>query len=344
MERVDVPNRLFAFYLVPNFTMLALSSAVEILRLANIALGKNLYAWRLVSADGAKVKASCGLTIEVDNSLAAERRHLSDPQRPFMAVICGGGDIEQHTNIATAAWLRECRQRGVEVASFCNGTYVLARAGLLNGRECTIHWENYPGFVERFGSTFVSTGLYAVDGGVHTCAGGTAAIDMVLNIVKHDCGDAVVTAVCERALVDRIRQPTDRQRLPFATRMKKINPTIVRLIEKMQDNLAEPLALAELAETAKLSRRQVERLFNSEMKSSPHRYYLKLRLDRARLLLLQTWIPVLEVAVATGFVSASHFSRCYRVAYGCSPQETRNTKTAGSAAHSHIIALRDVAA
>lgn len=241
-----------------------------------------------------------------------------------MALVCGGLHIEEHADKAAEAWLRECRQRGVAVASLCNGAHVLARAGLLKDRRCTIHWENYPGFAERFRTTSVSMGLYDVDGGVHTCAGGTASIDMMLDVVGHDCGEAVVASICEQALVDRVRQPTDRQRRPFVARMGWINPAVAKVIETMEDNLSEPIDMGRLAERVRLSRRQVERLFHSEMDCSPARYYMKLRLERARLLLLQTAMPVVEVAVACGFVSASHFSKCFREMYACSPQAKRS--------------------
>lgn len=331
MERIDCRPRLFVFYLVPDFTMLALTSAIEVLRLANAAVGETAYSWRLVSRDGARVTASCGLGLDVDGSVAAERRRLADAERPFMAVICGGLHIEDHVDKAAEAWLRECRQRAVLVAGLCNGAHILARAGLLADRRCTIHWENYPGFAERFRGTAVSMALYDADRGVHTCAGGTAAIDMMLAIVRQDRGEAAVNGVCERALIDRVRPPTDRQRLPFARRLGIINPVVASLVKTMEDNLNEPLAMEQLAQAVKLSRRQVERLFQSEMGCSPARYYMKLRLERARLLLLQTTIPVVEVAVATGFVSASHFAKCYREFYDCSPQATRNARTEASA-------------
>ncbi|BCH35767.1 AraC family transcriptional regulator [Mesorhizobium sp. L-8-10] len=326
MNWVDIPRRQFVFYLVPNFTMLAVSSAIEVLRLANAAVGRDIYSWRLISADGGKVTASCGLTIEVNGSVASERRQLLEGLKPAMAIACGGLDVEEHADRAAEAWFRECRQRSVAIASLCNGAYILARAGLLNDRRCTLHWESLPGFAERFRGPAVSTGLYDDDCGIFTCAGGIASIDMMLSVVRRDHGEAAVAGVCERALVDRVRQPMERQRMPFATRMGGINQAVAQLIETMEENLTEPLDMQQLAAVAKLSRRQIERLFQNAMGCSPARYYMKLRLERARLLLLQTSIPVVEVAVASGFVSASHFSKCYREVYGCSPQATRNLK------------------
>lgn len=320
---VSAGQHLFAFYLVPDFTMLAFTSAVEALRLANAVVGYQAYSWRVVSADGAKVRGSCGLTIEADNSVAVERQHLNGHLRPSVSVICGGKHVENYADRAADAWLRECRNRGIAVAALCTGAHTLARAGLLNERKCAIHWENHPGFAERFRATNVSTGIYEVDSNIYTCAGGIATLDMMLHIIRRDFDERVVNGICELALVDRVRPPGDRQRVPFAKRVGVQDPTVMKLVEKMEQNLTEPMQVEELTTSVGLSRRQVERLFRNELRCSPARYYLKLRLERARLLLVQTAIPIVEVAIACGFVSASHFSKCYRETFRCSPQETR---------------------
>ncbi|MBP2239209.1 transcriptional regulator GlxA family with amidase domain [Sinorhizobium kostiense] len=323
MKVVSAEQRLFAFYLVPDFTMLAFSSAVEALRLANAVLGYEAYSWRVVSSDGQKIRASCGLTLEADNSVLIERQHLNTRLRPAVSVICGGKHIERCADRAADAWLRECRNRGVAVAGLCTGAHILARAGLLDDRKCAIHWENQPAFIERFSGANVSTGIYEVDANIYTCAGGSASFDMMLHMIGRDFGEGVVSGICEIALVDRVRDPGERQRLPFAKRVGVQDPTVMKLVEKMEKSLTDPMQVEELTASIGLSRRQIERLFRNELRCSPARYYLKLRLERARLLLVQTTLPVVEVAIACGFVSASHFSKCYRETFGCSPQEMR---------------------
>lgn len=327
MRTPSAEPRLFVFYLVPDFTMMAFSSAVEALRMANAVLGYDAYDWRVATADGGKVRASCGLTLEADSSVAAERQHLSTLQRPSMALVCGGKHIHRHVDRAAEAWFRECRHRGVALGSMCTGTHILARAGLLNEKKCAIHWENIPGFVEQFRGASVNTGIYEVDGNIFTCAGGATSFDMILHIVRHDVGEDIVGSICELALVDRVRGPGERQRLPFAQRVGVQDQTVLMLVEKMERSLTEPMQIDELTASVGLSRRQIERIFRTELRCSPARYYLKLRLERAQHLLVQTSIPVVEVAIACGFVSASHFSKCYRETYGCSPQETRNRST-----------------
>jgi transcriptional regulator GlxA family with amidase domain len=316
-------KRSLVFFLVPHFSLLPFSAAIEALRIANRMLGYDAYTWRLASTDGAQVVSSSGIALEVNSSLADERRHLGGETRPSMVLVCSGVFVEDFQNKSVNAWLREVYNRGVAVGSLCTGAHVLASAGLLTGKRCAIHWENLPGFAEAFPQVDVFADLYEIDSNIYTCAGGTASLDMMLNLIDQDFGENLVNRVCEQALTDRVRGPHDRQRLPLRARLGVQNAKVLSIIELMEGNLAEPLSLLELADGAGLSRRQIERLFRQEMGRSPARYYLEIRLDRARHLLVQSAMPVVEVAVACGFVSASHFSKCYRELYNRSPQQER---------------------
>ncbi len=209
------------------------------------------------------------------------------------------------------------------VGGLCTGAHILAAAGLLSGKRCAIHWENLPGFSEAFPKAEVYADLFEFDSNIYTCAGGTASLDMMLKLIGDDFDANLVNKICEQALTDRVRSPQDRQRLPLRARLGIQNSKVLTIIEMMEANLSEPQALINVAHMIGLSRRQVERLFRQEMGRSPARYYLEIRLDRARHLLLQSAMPVVEIAVACGFVSASHFSKCYRELYGRSPQQER---------------------
>ena len=316
-------KRSIVFFLVPDFTMVAFATALDPLRLANRMLGYEAYKWRLASQDGKPVRASNGVVCAVDNSLEDERRKMGGPERPSMVIVCSGVHVETYANKSAFAWLREEYHRGVAIGGLCTGAYVLAAAGLLSNKRCAIHWENLPGFSEAFPKADVYADLYEVDGNIYTCAGGTAALDMMLKLIGDDFDEGVVNRVCEQVLTDRVRNPTDRQRLPLRARLGVQNSKVLTIIELMEGNLAEPLSLIEIADEVDLSRRQIERLFRQEMGRSPARYYLEIRLDRARHLLVQSSMPVVEVAVACGFVSASHFSKCYRELYARSPQQER---------------------
>lgn len=316
-------KRSLVFFLVPDFTMIAFATALDPLRSANRMLGYEAYRWRLASVDGKPVRASNYVECSVDTSLEEERKKLSGPDRPSMVVVCSGLHVEAYNNRSVFAWLREEYNRGVAIGGLCTGAHVLAAAGLLSNKRCAIHWENLPGFSEAFPKSNVLADLYEIDQNIYTCAGGTAALDMMLKLIGDDFDDNLVNRVCEQVLTDRVRNPTDRQRLPLRARLGVQNSKVLTIIELMEANLAEPLSLVEIADHVDLSRRQIERLFRIEMGRSPARYYLEIRLDRARHLLIQSSMPVVEVAVACGFVSASHFSKCYRELYARSPQQER---------------------
>ncbi len=324
MNAVKQPiKRSFVFFLVPDFTMIAFATALDPLRSANRMLGYEAYTWRLASIDGKPVRASNGVECAVNTSLEEERKMMSGADRPSMAIVCSGLDVEKYHSKSAFAWLREEYNRGVAVGGLCTGAHILASAGLLSNKRCAIHWENLPGFSEAFPKANVFADLFEIDQNIYTCAGGTAALDMMLKLIGDDFDDNLVNRVCEQVLTDRVRSPTDRQRLPLRARLGVQNSKVLTIIELMEANLAEPLSLIEIADHVDLSRRQIERLFRSEMGRSPARYYLEIRLDRARHLLIQSSLPVVEVAVACGFVSASHFSKCYRELYARSPQQER---------------------
>lgn len=332
MQQASSVRRSIVFFLVQNFSMIAFATAIEPLRLANRMLGYEAYRWRLASVDGKPVKASNGVECAVDTSLEQERRPHPREHYSSMIFVCSGVYVEEFRNKSVFAWLREEYNRGVAIGGLCTGAHILAAAGLLSGKRCAIHWENLPGFSEAFPKAEVYADLFEVDSNLYTCAGGTASLDMLLKLIGDDFDNNLVNRICEQALTDRVRNPHDRQRLPLRARLGVQNSKILTIIEMMEANLSEPEALTTVAHNIGLSRRQVERLFRQEMGRSPARYYLEIRLDRARHLLLQSSMPIVEVAVACGFVSASHFSKCYRELYGRSPQQERAERRTLSAA------------
>jgi len=201
--------------------------------------------------------------------------------------------------------------------------HVLARAGLLDGYRATTHWESLDSFRETFPKVEVENALFLIDRNRLTCAGGTAALDMMLNMISQQHGHELAASVSEQFIHERIRDRHDHQRMALTARLGVRHPKLIQVIQQMEANLEEPLSRGDLADAAGLSSRQMERLFAKYLKKSPARYYVELRLNRARLLLLQTNMSVIDIALACGFVSASHFSKCYRELYGRSPQQER---------------------
>jgi transcriptional regulator GlxA family with amidase domain len=311
------------FFLVPNFSMIAFATAIEPLRLANRFHTTQAYEWRLISIDGAPVKASNGLSINVDMSLAEIVNDRSGILKPDIALVCSGLTIEQYQEPKLFAWLRHIHGHGVTVGGLCTGAWVLAEVGLLEKYRCAIHWENLPGFIEKFPNIDVHSNLFEMDRNIYTCAGGTASLDMMLHIISGQLGDDIVTKVCEQCLADKVRNADDRQRLPLRARRTLNNKKLLYIIEQMEENISEPLQLEEISALTSLSRRHIERMFRQYLGQSLARFYLELRLEYAHHLLMQSDLHIIDVAVACGFVSASHFSKCYRNLYQLSPRADR---------------------
>jgi len=311
------------FVLIPNFSLIAFGSAIEPLRMANRISGSTLYRWTIVSADGKPVRASNGLEANVEGSILDLASAAIDIDRPDYVFVCSGLEVEKFQHANFSGWLSRLHRKGVTVGGLCTGAWLLAKAGLLEDRRCAIHWENLPAFAERFPDADIHADLFEIDDNIYTCAGGTAALDMMLQIIGLQHDEDMVSKVCELCLVDRVRSAQDRQRLPLRARIGIYNSKLLHLIELMERNISIPMTLEEISAEANLSRRHVERLFRQNLGRSPARYYLELRLERARYLLLQSDVPIVDVAIACGFVSASHFSKCYRSLFGRSPQSDR---------------------
>ena len=310
------------FLLVPEFSMLSLTSAIEPLRLANRAANKPLYACKLLSKDGGPVRASNGVEVAADAAIAEVAFKPGEPL-PTVCLVAGIGG-ERYQDKEVFAWLRRFDRHGAVIGALCTGAYVLARAGLITDHRCTIHWENLPGFVEAFPDIDVASDLFEVDRNRFTCSGGTAPLDLMLTRIAETHGDELATKVSEQCLLDRIRGPQDRQRMPIRLRLGVHHPKLILAIELMEANIEEPLSQEMLASYVGLSRRQLERLFRRHLGRTPAQYYLELRLERSRHLLYQTDLPIMNIACACGFVSASHFSTCYRQMYGKTPRMERS--------------------
>jgi AraC family transcriptional regulator, glycine betaine-responsive activator len=311
----ELPQRI-AFILVPDFSMIAFASALEALRLANRTSGRELYTWHLFSRSGAPETASNGIVLHPDGAL--------DQAAGFSTVIlCSGIDGHKFSDRSLAAWLRRMDRQGADIGAVCTASHILARAGLLDGYRCTIHWENLAGFAESFPEIEITSELFEIDRNRFTCSGGTAALDMMLNMIALQHGQTLATAVSEQIIHERIRDRHDHQRMALTARLGIRHPKLIAVIKLMEENLEEPLDRGGLAAAADLSSRQLERLFRKYLNRSPARYYLELRLNRARLLLLQTNLSVIDVALACGFVSASHFSKAYRDFFGKTPRRER---------------------
>ena len=308
--------REIVFALVPDYSFIAFSCAVEPLRMANRMRGEQLYRWRIVSVGGAPVTSSSGLFVQIDGDLGSV-------ENADLVIVCAGEQVQRHVDKTCLAWLRRLAQRRIPLGAICTGAYLLARADLLGGYRCTIHWENLASLREEHPDITVTSELFEIDRDRYTCSGGVAPLDMMLNLIQAEHGSPLAVAISEEFICERIRGRNDRQRVPLKHHLGTSQPKLVEAISLMEANIEEPMSLDELSRHVGLSRRQLERLFQKHVRCVPTRYYLELRLARARQLLLQTTRPIVDIAFACGFVSAPHFSKCYRDRYGVPPREER---------------------
>ena len=304
------------FLLMPEYTLSTFSNAVSVLRMANRLSDKELYRYSVFTLDGESVVSSAGLELKLDGSL----KSVDDMQ---VLIVCGGYNIKDHCTRETLEALRAMDKKNIPLGGICTGSYVLASAGLLDGYRSTIHWENIASMREQFPKLNISSSLFVIDRDRYTCSGGISSIDLMLNLVASIHGHQLVQQISEQFTCDRVRTEKDPQRAPLQYLMGASQPRLVDAVTLMEANIEEPLSLDEVAEYVGISRRQLERLFNRYLHCAPSRYYLELRLSRARLLLLQTSIPVIDVAISCGFSTAPHFSKCYSDLYGKPPSSER---------------------
>jgi len=309
----------FVFLLLPKFSLNAFASAVEPLRIANRAAERQLYDWTFISEDGAAVTCSCGTSVGVSAGFI-------ELSRDQTIIVCGGIDIKSATTKPVMGWLRRESRKGMALGAVCTGSYVLAKAGLLTNRRVTIHWENRESFLEEFPDLELSTAIFTIDKNRYSSAGGAASLDLMLKLIGMEHGANLANAVADQMIHTSIRTDKDDQRLSIPTRIGVRHPKLSKVIHMMDDNLEEPISPSDLAREVGMSTRQLERLFRRYLDRSPKRYYMELRLKKSRNLLLQTEMSVINVALACGFSSPSHFSKCYRSYFEITPYRERGAQ------------------
>ncbi|MCH7343457.1 GlxA family transcriptional regulator [Pelomonas sp. CA6] len=308
--------RHFGFLLLDSYSMIAFANALEVLRMANLLSGQPLYTWTVATVNGEHGTASNGLSL-------AQPARLADLDGCDAVFVCGGVKVQRAINPTVVQDLRRRAARGQVLGGLCTGAHALAEAGVMGGYRCAVHWENLTALREACPQARFTLEVFVVDRDRLTASGGIAPLHLMLHLVRGHHGNKLAMAISEQFIVDRVRDQSDQQRLPQPEFVGPGYEHLVEAIALMSANIEEPLSLAEIADATGVSLRQLERLFHRYHDVTPAQHYLALRLRRARELLAHTSAPVMQITVACGFQTASHFCKAYRAQFGHSPSDHR---------------------
>lgn len=306
----------FVFALVEDFSHIAFACAIEPLRIANLVSGEELYRWSLASENGQTAKGSSGIEVRVDRGFDP----LPEGSRLF---VLSGIHAKRHVTPALLSFVRRERSRGRPIGALCSGAYVLAKAGLLDGVRTSIHWEYHDAFLEEFPDVALCRSVFVADDKYITAAGGAATADLMLHLIAEAHGSQLSSVVADQMLFSVVRESDSRQTASIPYRVGARSPHLIKAIDLMTKSIEEPRAMSSIAQEIGITTRHLERLFGRHFHCSPTKYFVDLRLQKARNLLAHTDLSITEIALASGFRSNSHFSRMYKTHFGDSPSTQR---------------------
>ncbi|MFW8636061.1 GlxA family transcriptional regulator [Cribrihabitans pelagius] len=304
----------FVFLLMPGFSALELGSGIESLAAANETSGKTLFQWKIVSETGDSVISSSGLTVAVDTG-------LPDVRREDCIVICSAFNSQNYPKSGkAAAWLRQAARLGARLCALGGGALFLARIGIAKEGRISSHWRMKPIFQESFFELDPVCTIFEETANVVSCGGGAATLDLFSALISQKAGPEASSLVADQLLSASVREGSSRQAVASLRRVEYRNEKLSKAIGYMQECLEDPVSPSIIAKQVGISTRQLERLFSQHLGNSPKSYMTILRLEKARALLQQTQMRVIDVAAACGFSSVSHFSKHYKKQFGITPR------------------------
>ncbi|MEM9844607.1 MAG: GlxA family transcriptional regulator [Pseudomonadota bacterium] len=306
-----------ACVLLPRFNMMGLVSLLEPARIANYLSSSPLYEHSYHATEAGEVTASNGMSLTC-TALPAKLT------RKDLIVVAGSWGAEHYDNAALSSWLRRQARNGIRLCALEIASYIFARAGLLNEKQATTHWSYFAGFQEKFPSINASEQLFTLDGKIITCAGSTAAMDLMLHLIETDHGEKLIGEISDNIIHHPVRPPGAPQRQTLGRGKSSLPPGVRAATDLIEANISEPLAVPDIAERVGISQRQLERQFKQTLGCSVVQFGLLLRLQHARVLLVSTSLSVRETSAASGFNSLSHFAYAFRKIFGRRPSEYRN--------------------
>ncbi|MGB0223239.1 MAG: GlxA family transcriptional regulator [Marinobacterium sp.] len=306
----------FGFLLMPGFSIISFAATIDPLRLANQLSGQTLYEWHFYGPADQTVTCSTGMRFQ-------PTRRMNDTESIDRMLVVGGIGAQQESETYLNDWLQNLVRNGISLGATSTGSLLLAEAGVLEGKTCTVHWEERDQLTELYPDLNVSEELYEIDGNLMTCSGGLSGLDMILQLITIRHGESLAHQVAEHCIHPNIRPAHDKQRMKLQLRQHGSHPRLTQALELMREHIQPVLSCEQISDRVGLSTRQLERLFRQHLNSSPTNYYMSLRLEFARQQLKATRLPIQTVAKKAGFTSTSYFSRCYKKQFGLTPREAR---------------------
>ena len=317
LESSDQPLDLDVLVL-PETTLILIASVIEPLRAANRLLGKRHYRWRIVSLDGDSVITNSGLPIPAEAAFSP-----SDRQAPLF--VLASYEWRSHATPKLTRQLARAGRTRSMIAGVESGTWFLASSGLLDGRRATTHWEDFDAFEREFGEIELVRDRFVVDGKRITTGGSLPTLDLMLEIIRQRQGYSLALEVSRSFIYDPAGGDDPRYRTPSTSNLRALDSRVADAVSLMEDRLEHPLTLERIAKMVGVTPRHLQSLFKSCLGVTPHTHYQALRLNAARRMVIETRLPVADIAAASGFGSAPAFARCYRGRFGESPSETRRS-------------------
>lgn len=315
---VEHRRKTIHFLPITGFSLLSMTAAIDPLRVANRMLNFEAYKWAIISGNLEAVAASNGVRVLPNYKFATA-------PKADMIFVCASYDVQEFNDQVILRYLRNQAKRKVIIACTGMAPFILAKAGLLRNHRFTLHWENMPAFVERYPEYKVANTLFEIDGDIMTCSGGEATFDMMVTWIGMDHGPEIGSKICSQLNHERLRSSKDQQRI--ASLAPLAPPRLSQAVALMEGNLEEPLTGVDLARKVGCTQRQLERLFVQHCKLPPSQFYLDLRLNRARALLVESRLSVLDIALACGFGSHNNFATRFKKKYGVTPTQQRGGRT-----------------
>jgi len=309
--------RQIGIVLVPDFALASFSMVIEPLRIANRLAGHTLYDWTLLSDTGGAITSSAGIELQTQR-ITETRDRVFD-----LSLVCAGFHADRYRAPTVLNWLRRHHRLGHTVGAVSTGTFVLARAGLLDARRCTVHWDFRAALAELYPDLDLVDELYVIDSRIVTSAGSIAALDLMLRLIADQHGAAFSNAVGEQFVHGGVRGANEHQRSDLIHRLGTAKPALIEAVRRMEESLNRPLSPAVIARDLGVSQRQLERQFHAQFGRTPVAYHRDLRLDQARRMLTQSTLSVTIISLTCGFGSPSHFAQLYRERFGKLPTEDR---------------------